>query len=234
VRNVYRFAMKRDNRKFNALRLACLSLCLLAIALGTLLYYAAFAPRHAASKNAVRHKGSRFVFADLDGDRIPDLALIETQRQRSLDSDYAIHVKLSAGAESAIGVSGPSGGLRVVVRDVNGDSNLDLIVTADLDAGFIKVLLNDGHGNFSAVAPTEFLRKENQTQVAVRPPAELESNPCTIATICFPHGQTDVQRSALDQLLSTEACSQSSVRPALRRAALLHFGRSPPAAVVLS
>jgi hypothetical protein len=228
--------MNRDTKRFAiALRLASLSLCLLGGASGVVLHFLVFpALTASASTDAARHKGSRFVFADLDGDRIPDLALVETQRQSSANSDYAIRVKLSAGVESAIGVSGPIGGLLVAARDVNGDNNLDLIVTADLDAGFIKVLLNDGHGNFSVIAPTEFLRKENQSQVAFRLPVEVQPDHGIVAAICSSSGETHVRSSALDQALSSEACSPPPVRPALRRAVLARFGRSPPLEVFFS
>jgi hypothetical protein len=233
VWNVYRIAMTRHNKKFGAaLRLVWLSLCLFGIVLGAVFHYVALAPRHSAVTNTVRHRGSRFVFADLDGDRLPDLALVETQRQRSIDCDYAIRVRLSAGAESAIGVSGPSGGLRVAVRDVNGDNNLDLIVTADLDAGFIKVLLNDGHGNFSVAAPTDFLRKENQSQVAFQVRADTRPDHGMLDTIFPSRGDTNVQPSLWDQVLPFETCTQSAVRPALKGAALSRFGRSPPTAAI--
>ncbi len=57
-----------------------------------------------------RNNDKRFVFADLDGDRKPDLALVETQSGRAANTSYSIHIKLSAGAESAIGLNGPIGG----------------------------------------------------------------------------------------------------------------------------
>lgn len=227
--------MNRNNKKLTAVHpVAWLSLCLFGIGVGALLYYAAFASRHLAFTNAVRHQGSRFVFADLDGDRIPDLASVETQRQRSIDSDYAIRVKLSAGAESAIGLIGPIGGLRVAVRDVNGDNNPDLIVTADLDAGFIKVLLNDGHGNFSVIAPPEFLRKENQSRVVFHVPANARSDHGMLDTSFPSRAGTNVRPSLWDQILSSPACSPCAVRPALKGTALSPVGRSPPAVVSFS
>lgn len=226
--------MKRDNNTSAVtLRLAWLFLCMFGIAFGAVLHRATV--RHVSVfPDAVRHKGSRFVFADLDGDRIPDLALVETQRQRWTNTDYAIRVRLSAGAESAIGVIGPSGGLRVAVRDVNGDSNLDLIVTAELDAGFIKVLLNDGHGNFSVVAPTDFLRKENEIQDAVRGPADEQPEHGMVASACSSRGETDVPSLAYDHAVSSEPYTQFAVHPALQRAKLSRSGRSPPAVVSFS
>jgi hypothetical protein len=226
--------MKRDNNTSAApLRLTWIFLCLFGVVFGAVLHHAVF--RHASVfPDAVHHKGSRFVFADLDGDRIPDLALVETQRQRWTNTDYAIRVRLSAGAESAIGLIGPSGGLRVAVRDVNGDSNLDLIVTAELDAGFIKVLLNDGHGNFSVVAPTDFLRRENEIQVAVRTPADEQPEHGMVASICSSRGETDNPSVTHDHKVFSERYFQLAVRSALKRATLSRSGRAPPDPVSFS
>jgi len=233
LRNGCRSAMKIANRKPGLiLRLALM--CLICIGLGAL-HFATLAPTgYLTPIGGADHKGSRFVFADLDGDRIPDFALVETQRQTFANSDYAIRVRLSAGAESAIGVRGPMGGLRVAARDVNGDNNLDLIITADLDAGFIKVLLNDGHGNFSAGAPSEFLQKESRTDVAFRVPASTRSTPGMLAPARCPGGESDIQASAYDRALSSEASSQPAVRLVLQQALLSRLGRSPPLAVVFS
>jgi hypothetical protein len=217
-----------DLKSTAALRLATVFLCVCGVFLCATLHYAAF-HHNSVFPVAARHRGSRFVFADLDGDRKPDMALVETQRQRSNNCDYAVRVRLSAGADSAIGVIGPSGGLRVAVRDVNGDSNLDLIITADLDAGFVEVLLNDGHGNFSLVAPTDFLRKENQIQDAVRVPGDLPSDHGVVAAMSSSRGETDLPPSVSDEALSDEPFSRSVLRPSLTRITLSRSGRSPPA-----
>jgi hypothetical protein len=228
--------MRIENRKsVVALRLTLLSLWVVAFCLGAVLHFTAF-PSHSVLTltDSVRHKGSRFVFADLDGDRIPDLAQVEMQRQRLANGDYAIRVRLSAGVDAAIGLSGPIGGLRVAARDVNGDNNLDLIVTAELDAGFIRVFLNDGHGNFSVVAPTEFLRKETATEVALRLPAALQPDHASLGTICSSYGDTEIPLSPYNQALCSEGCKQSPAQPVLQRSVFSHLGRSPPVAVSFS
>jgi len=233
LRNGYRSAMRIANRKPGMiLRLALM--CLICIGLGAVHFATLSSTGSLPPIGGAGHKGSRFVFADLDGDRIPDFALVETQRQTFANSDYAIRVRLSAGAESAIGVRGPMGGLRVAARDVNGDKNLDLIITADLDAGFIKVLLNDGHGNFSVVAPSEFLEKENQTNVAFRVPASIRSDAGVLAPARGPSGESDIQASAYNRGLSSEASSQPAVLLVLQPAVLSRLGRSPPLSVCLS
>ena len=45
-------------------------------------------------------------------------------------------------------MAGPSGGLQISPRDVNGDKFADLVFTSLLDSHFVAILLNDGHGNF--------------------------------------------------------------------------------------
>ncbi len=129
-----------------------------------------------------RHIGARFVFADLDGDRIPDLAQVESQNPRSANSNYSIHVKLSAGVESAIGVSGPMGGLRVAARDVNGDDNLDLVVTSNLDSSFVEVFLNDGHGNFAAAPCANLATLENVPGVVLETLSGPQRDRVTLAS----------------------------------------------------
>lgn len=97
--------------------------------------------------------GLQFAIADLDGDRGPDMASVEMEKQQASWASYAIRLQFNAGADSYIGVKGPLGGVRLAVRDVNGDDSLDLVLTSVVDRRVIQVLLNDGHGNFSPAEP---------------------------------------------------------------------------------
>jgi len=184
--------------------------------------------------NESHRGGARFVFADLDGDQKPDLALVEMQTQRSARTNYSIHVKLSEGAESAIGVNAPLGGLQVAARDVNGDDSLDLIVTSNLDSRFIEVLLNDGRGNFSQAAPGDFPRLENDSDVFLEVPAEPPLDRATLAPIRSSHQEGLLPWRGHDHALSSDACPQFAAQPPVRRVAPSRAGRSPPRAVALS
>jgi hypothetical protein len=124
--------------------------CLLCFALTAAVLH--FARSSSASSPGATHSSlaaAHFAIADLDGDLLPDLAVVEVESQRSVKTNYSIRLKLSAGTQPAISVNAPSGGLTLTARDVNGDDTLDLIVTSVLDARVIVVLLNDGHGRFS-------------------------------------------------------------------------------------
>ena len=95
----------------------------------------------------------QFAIADLDGDRKPDMASVEVETQQASWTSYAIRLQFGAGTGAYIGVKGPLGGVRLAVRDVNGDDRLDLVLTSVIDRRIVQVLLNDGHGNFSPAEP---------------------------------------------------------------------------------
>jgi hypothetical protein len=177
---------------------------------------------------------ARFLYADLDGDQKPDLALVETESQHSAKNNYSIRLKLSHGVESAIGVNGPIGGLRVVARDVNGDDHVDLIVTANLDGEFIEVLLNDGRGNFSVAPPGEFagLKNENESRLGALtvPRADL----VTLASLRSPHEQGPIQSCDLVQAFTSDSRDWVDDCPAVQHLVLSRQSRSPPPQFALS
>jgi hypothetical protein len=175
--------------------------------------------------------GTRFLFADLDGDRIPDLAQVELQSQRSAKTNYSIHLKLSAGVESAIGVVGPDGGLRVAARDVNGDDALDLIVTSNLDANFVEVLLNDGHGNFAIAKGDELARAEGELGgVALRGPNGSPTDRVSLAVSRFSSDLGTAEKGHLAPLSLSRGRSAMVPRAVLCGSVIRHGSRSPPIA----
>jgi len=54
-----------------------------------------------------------FAIADFDGDQKPGLATVQIERDPAGGTRYSIRLQLSAGEESAIGITGPQGGLGV-------------------------------------------------------------------------------------------------------------------------
>jgi len=108
---------------------------------------------------------ARFAIADFDGDLKPDLATVNINRSNNRLTDYSIHLRLSIGPESVIGITAPMGGLQIFSSDVNGDRNLDLVVRTSLESSLVAVLLNDGHGKFTMAEPEAFPGLQNEAEL---------------------------------------------------------------------
>lgn len=175
-----------------------------------------------------------FVIADLDGDQKPDLAMVELGSQRSAKTTYSIRLQLSAGAELAIGVNGPLGGLRVAARDVNGDDKVDLVVTSNLDAEFLEVLLNDGHGNFSVAAPGAYPELKSESDEFLNAPAWPVADQTTLESLRSSFSEQGVASNVYHHPPSTDQFPLTKNQTALRQVVHVRLGRSPPAAVSLA
>jgi hypothetical protein len=99
---------------------------------------------------------SQFAIADFDGDRHPDLATVHAGQSSSWGTLYWIAFQLSGGSRHMLGITAPTGGLRITSRDVNGDDFLDVVVMTAWTNRPVVVLLNDGQGNFRASSPSAF------------------------------------------------------------------------------
>lgn len=127
------------------MRLLLAGLCLLA-AMG---HSASGSPRAGSGADLTQiFPSAGIAIADFDGDRLPDQAMVEVVRDATQFTSYSIHLKLSGGAESQIRISAQAGGLQIYPRDINGDSQIDLIVRTEVGPQVVAVLLNDGHGHF--------------------------------------------------------------------------------------
>jgi hypothetical protein len=102
--------------------------------------------------------GANFAIADFDGDRLPDMATVETGPSESAQTRYWIQFAFGRGVRTGVTVSGPTGGLQIASQDVNGDNFLDLIVSTELANEPVAVLLNDGAGNFRFADVSKFDR----------------------------------------------------------------------------
>lgn len=107
-------------------------------------------------KSASSHLVAQFTIADFDGDRRPDLAVVEAGPDGVRDSLYWISFRLSSGVSQSLGVTAPRGGLQISSQDVNSDGFLDVVVTTLWTNRPIAVLLNDGRGNFHLSEPSSF------------------------------------------------------------------------------
>jgi hypothetical protein len=89
-----------------------------------------------------------WAFADLDGDKQPDLAIAHVPSANSL---YHVNLRLSGnGASSGFDIRlDQRSGLTISAQDVDGDHDLDLVITSGILRQPVGVWLNDGVGNFS-------------------------------------------------------------------------------------
>jgi len=136
---------------------AALRVCLLAL-IGS---FFAGIPAQAQARNvSLPVSASRLAFAidDFDGDLRPDLASVQPVSKNSSGTIYRVQFQLSAAGQQSIHLVGPSGGLRIATRDVNGDDFPDVIVSSFWREEPLAVLVNDGRGAFSLADPTSFPR----------------------------------------------------------------------------
>lgn len=152
--------MSRLMKTSHQLSLSCARAVSLAFAL---LCFVGFASSsHAASTDTrswpptAAQVTSQFAIADFDGDRRPDLATVQAGQDSSWATQYWIAFQLSRRSPQALGVIAPTGGLQITSRDVNSDGFLDVVVTTEWTNQPVAVLLNDGHGNFTASGPSAF------------------------------------------------------------------------------
>ena len=87
--------------------------------------------------------------ADLDGDGRPDLAVAKLEGRGSGGFRYRVDLDLTSRTRpSSFSVLAQRGGLFITPRDVNGDWELDLIITSAWSFTPIGVWINNGHGGF--------------------------------------------------------------------------------------
>jgi hypothetical protein len=100
--------------------------------------------------------GLQFAVADFDGDHRPDLVGVQTGQGNAAHTKYWIQLQLSAIGQQTISLTGPSGGLQIAARDVNGDQIPDLILTTTWLGQPVAIFINDGHGTFTRVETSAF------------------------------------------------------------------------------
>jgi hypothetical protein len=206
--------------------LSLLCLCMLALVFGG---HAAEAAQ--GTSGGMSGFSPRFAIADFDGDQKPDLATVQVERDAAIGTRYSIRMQLSANGESAIGITGPQGGLRILPRYVNGDDAIDLVVTAAMDSHFVAVLLNDGHGKFTLAKAGAFPSIESDKGIrlvaALVPAEECAALQLTRSTfgIEAPHdAEAGLAHRSKFPLATDCNANLPGVRPG-------KSGRSPPFAV---
>jgi hypothetical protein len=185
-----------------------------------------------ASRNTARSVGTPFAIADLDGDQEPDMAVVELQRGLATRARYSIRLQLTAKPESSISVDGPLGGLDITARDVNGDDIADLVVTTELDARLVAVLVNDGHGNFSVAPLEDYPELKDSCAQFVKVPNGIATDNATLApTRSNSAGEGALESEGLD-LAATNPVVGTENKLAIQRETHPRLARSPPAVVI--
>jgi hypothetical protein len=89
--------------------------------------------------------------ADFDGDGRSDVAVSRLQDHVNGTYRYRVDIALTGGAPSSFLVSSADArfGLHVTAIDVDGDKDLDLVISSAIDQRPIGVWINDGHGTFT-------------------------------------------------------------------------------------
>jgi hypothetical protein len=155
------------------MRKGCLSLLLLiAACLFTVPGFASGAEHQAAAMHLLR-PGVAAV-ADLDGDHIPDIASGINTGRTSEGYSYRVDLDLSGNPRTkplSI-LSDDSTGLKIEAVDVDGDHDLDLIITSRLSRP-ISVWLNDGRGSFTQGDLAEYDLSVWQNGATVQPPDDV-------------------------------------------------------------
>jgi hypothetical protein len=119
---------------------------------------------------------TQIAFADFDGDRQPDMAVLEGEHFSALKTHYSLTLSFSTGNRQSIALTGPSGGLFLLPRDVNGDNTLDLVVTARWLHEPVAVFLNDGLGGFSSADPAKFSIDLHPSEAELKPARLLQEH----------------------------------------------------------
>jgi hypothetical protein len=168
-----------------------------------------------------------FAIDDFDRDHRPDLASVQQIASSSSDTIYRIQFQLSAVGQQSLHLVGPSGGLRIVPQDVNGDDIPDLIVSAAWREESLAVLVNDGRGAFSLAVPSSFPRASGGSGKTLN--CKLPPQTDTVATPSkLPVGDL----SGFEYLLQPRPDTSSIPRAnfATLRSLLLEslLGRAPP------
>ncbi|MGH9667539.1 MAG: FG-GAP repeat domain-containing protein, partial [Bryobacteraceae bacterium] len=95
--------------------------------------------------------GSSWVIADFDGDGRPDVLISTVDRRGAAEYRHRVDLRigLEAEAHSSFQVVGSSRGLNLFARDVDGDHDLDVVITSVFSDAPVGVWINDGDGVFT-------------------------------------------------------------------------------------
>lgn len=94
-------------------------------------------------------RASGWSLADLDGDRIADLAAAGPGLREGNRYTHKVQIDLSHSGSTSFDVYGGSASIRLSLRDIDGDHDRDLVVFEPSSSLPVAVWLNDGAGHFT-------------------------------------------------------------------------------------
>lgn len=177
--------------------------------------------------------GLPFTIADFNGDQRPDFARVLGGDQLGANGyDYAIWIQISGSGRRLIRLVAPFGGLSIEARDVNGDHAVDLVLSTAWLKQPVAILLNDGHGRFSRVAPNAFPAAFNTPKTALQGSSDRAMEPIALAQESSTGSAVPTSRSIA---AGSDAGNTSIPQTQFVRAsfAASRAGRAPPAALLL-
>ena len=93
--------------------------------------------------------GSGWSLADLDGDRVADLANAGPGLREGSSYVHRVQIDLSRSGTASFDVHGASAAIRLSLRDIDGDHDRDLVIFEPSSGLPVAVWLNDGAGHFT-------------------------------------------------------------------------------------
>ncbi len=169
--------------------------------------------------------GAPFAIADFDGDQQPDLARVQAGRSNSYQTQYWIQLQLTRAGRQLIGIVAPIGGLHVTASDVNGDHAIDLVLSTKWLDRPVAILLNDGHGRFTAEKPSAFPRAFRQ---ATGERLSHRQHPRGTVSAAQSRPSVDVGAESAQAVPRARARVHSNSAILVSSSHLLKQGRAPP------
>ncbi|HVW07566.1 MAG TPA: hypothetical protein VHC90_03235 [Bryobacteraceae bacterium] len=103
-------------------------------------------------------RASGWSLADLDGDRVADLANAGPGRREGNRYVHRVQIDLSHTGTASFDIHGASASIRLCLRDIDGDHDRDLVVFEPSSSIPVAVWLNDGAGHFTQGNPASYAR----------------------------------------------------------------------------
>lgn len=113
---------------------------------------------------------------------------------------YRVDVRLSTDLNTTFDVdSGVAGGLHISARDVDGDRDLDLVITSEFGREPVGIWINDGHGAFTRGRPETYIGSVwQETDHSLETPRRPAG---TTAAVGFPAGSSIAEPARLTALM---------------------------------